>query len=81
MNILRRVLPETKAESRESASEPTERRRIEVTVERETVTVLVRGQPGRATAEAQTIAAEPACEGEPESRPPELPPPAPAREE
>jgi hypothetical protein len=76
MNILRRVLPETKAESQEIATEPTVHRRVKVTVERETVTVLVRGQPGQAAAEPQTIAVEPACAEEPESRPPELPPPA-----
>jgi hypothetical protein len=52
MNIIRRPVSEKEAVSPESAAEPTVRRRIEVTVERETVTMLVRGQ---ASAELQAL--------------------------
>ena len=46
MNILRRGVPEA-----EAVAEATVSRRIEITVERETVTVLVRGQPKEGTEE------------------------------
>jgi hypothetical protein len=45
MNVLRRDLPVAVVAREKSAAEATVTRRIEVTVERETVTVLVRGQP------------------------------------
>ena len=57
MNILRRGVPEEK-ESAQKNTQPASIRRIEVTVERETITMLVRGQPGKAS-EAPTIEAEP----------------------
>jgi hypothetical protein len=45
MDILRRSLQPTEADDRERQSATAGRRRIQVTVERETVTMLVRGQP------------------------------------
>jgi hypothetical protein len=45
MNILRRWARATKETAQEGAAKATVSRRIEVTVERETVTMLVRGQP------------------------------------
>jgi len=45
MNILRRSLQPTEVDGRESRTARTRSRRIQVTVERETVTMLVRGQP------------------------------------
>jgi hypothetical protein len=45
MNILRRSLPATEAASKENAAEGTPGRRVEVTIERETTTLLVRGRP------------------------------------
>jgi hypothetical protein len=50
MNILRRNAPETKTKSKEPAAEPAKSRCVKVTVERETVTVLVRRQPHPAAA-------------------------------
>jgi hypothetical protein len=47
MNIIRRSVPATEVSGGEILSEPAVSRRIEVTVERETVTVLVRGQPSQ----------------------------------
>jgi hypothetical protein len=44
MNILRRGVPASKETGKEGASQSSVNRRIEVTVERETVTMLVRGQ-------------------------------------
>ena len=44
MNILRRGLPAVEEESKKGVAEATVNRRIEVTVERETVTMLVRSQ-------------------------------------
>jgi hypothetical protein len=76
MNILRRGIPAAEAKSQEPPAEPVMSRRVKVTVERETVTVLVRGQPGQAAVEPQTIAVEPASANGQESKPPELPPPA-----
>jgi hypothetical protein len=75
MNILRRGVPETKEDGRKGAAETTVSRRIEVTAERETVTVLVRGQP------AQSQEAPAFQRAAPESGRPALPPPAPARED
>ena len=73
MNILRRNAPETKTKSKEPAAEPAKSRCVKVTVERETVTVLVRGQ----AEPVQTIEGEPAGgRDEPESRQPKLLPPA-----
>lgn len=71
MNILRRGVPEA-----EAAAEATVSRRIEVTVERETVTVLVRGQPKEGTKEGIE---EPVMgDSSPESEFPQMPsfPPA-----
>ena len=74
MNILRRRVPAAEAAGKNGPAEPTVNRRIMVTVERETVTVLVRGQPkdndrkpasDKAGLESQHLG---------------LPPPAPARE-
>lgn len=53
MNILRRDIP-----SAEAAAKATVSRRIEVTVERETVIMLVRGQPAMSEQEAASITAE-----------------------
>ena len=70
MNILRRGVQAVKAASKKNAAQATVSQRIEITVERETITVLVRGQP-------QGNVEGPACEqDEPESRRPEMPPPA-----
>jgi hypothetical protein len=44
MNILRRGATAAEASSKESFPEPAKNQRIEITVERETVTMLVRGQ-------------------------------------
>jgi len=44
MNILRRGAPKAEAKSKEPAAEQAKSRRVMVTIERETVTVLVRGQ-------------------------------------
>jgi hypothetical protein len=44
MNILRCGVQAAKAASQKNAAQATVNQRIEVTVERETVTVLVRGQ-------------------------------------
>ena len=49
-------------------------RRVEVTVERETVTMLVRGQPDSAAVQPPTIVVEPTCASGPESKAQELPP-------
>ena len=57
MNILRRGGPAEEANSKELFAEPAMIRRVKVTTERETVTVLVRGQQGKAV-EAPTIEAE-----------------------
>jgi hypothetical protein len=45
MNILRRSVPPVVVVNEEVAAEPAINRRINVTVERETVAILVRGQP------------------------------------
>jgi hypothetical protein len=66
MTILRREAPATNA-----AVESSVNRRVEVTVERETVTILVRGQPAQSQ---QTAASERAGA---ESERLELPPPVP----
>jgi len=58
MNILRRNAPETKAKSKEPLAEPAMSRRVKVTVERETVTLLVRGQPAKSEQEAASKTAE-----------------------
>jgi hypothetical protein len=74
-NILRRGVPATIANSKKGSAEAIVNRRIEVTVERETVTMLVRGQPK----ENQDGPAS--GKDRPESDRLELPPPAPANEE
>jgi hypothetical protein len=56
MNILRRWLWATK-ETFTNAAEQTRKKGFEVTVERETITLLVRGQQGK-TSEAPTMKAE-----------------------
>ena len=43
--ILSRRAPPTEVNGKETAANPTVRRRVEVTVERETVSMLVRGRP------------------------------------
>ena len=58
MNILRRGVPAAKAASKKNAAQATVNQRIEVTVERETVTVLVRGQPAMSEQEAASKTAE-----------------------
>jgi hypothetical protein len=73
MNILRRRIPAAEAAGKNGPAEPTVNRRIMVTVERETVTVLVRGQPN----DDQKPASD---KGELEPQHLGLPPPAPARE-
>ena len=45
MSILRRSAPKAEAKSKEPVAEPAKSRRVKITVERETVTMLVRGQP------------------------------------
>jgi hypothetical protein len=45
MNILRRGVPAVEEAGKQGVAEATVNRRIEVTVERETVTMLVRSQP------------------------------------
>ncbi len=72
--IVRRDLPEAEAVGENSLAETTVNRRIMVTVERETVTVLVRGQPQE---DAQKSASEKAGL---EAQYLGLPPPAPALE-
>jgi hypothetical protein len=47
MNILRRGAPSEEANSKEFFAEPAMNRRVKVTTERETVTVLVRGRPAQ----------------------------------
>jgi hypothetical protein len=58
MNILRRGGPAAKANSKKSVAEPAISRRVKVTVERETVTVLVRGQTAKSEQEAASETAE-----------------------
>jgi hypothetical protein len=81
MNILRRGIQAAEAKSQEPPAEPVMSRRVKVTVERETLTVLVCGQPGKAAIEPQTPAVEPASAELQEPRPPELPPPTLAGED
>jgi hypothetical protein len=60
MNILRRGVPASKEAGKEGASQGSvNRRRIEVTVERETVTMLVRGQFEQVAEMPPTIAMKP----------------------
>lgn len=73
MNILRRGVPAAKAANRKNIATTSVSRRIEVTVERETVTMLVRGQPQDSN---HTIAGN----DKPKSEFLELPPSAPASE-
>jgi hypothetical protein len=68
MNILRRGIQDVKAASKKYAAGASKSQRIEVTVERETVTMLVRGQ----TVENQQAPALESVASEPECR--ELPP-------
>ncbi|MGA3328539.1 MAG: hypothetical protein ABSF45_29165 [Terriglobia bacterium] len=61
VNILSRIVPATGANAREMEAKPTVHRRVEVTVERESVSVLVPGQPaaraaGTAGAKSRTEA-------------------------
>jgi hypothetical protein len=72
MNILRRGIPALEAAGRKVAAEATLNRRIEVTVERETVTLLVRGLPKDGRDERASGGSGPESESQ------ELPPPAPA---
>ena len=58
MNILRRRVRAMKEAAKEGTAEATVSRRIEITVERETVTVLVRGQPAMSKQEAESKTAE-----------------------
>jgi hypothetical protein len=81
MNILRRGIPAAEANSQEPLAEPVMSRRVKVTVERETVTVLVRGQPGQSVAESQAAAVEPVSAELQEPRPPGFLQPAPAGED
>ena len=74
MNILRRRVPAAEAADKNGPAEVAVNQRIEVTVERETVTVLVRGQPKE---DDQKPASD---KGELEPQHLGLPPPAPARE-
>jgi hypothetical protein len=68
MNILRRGVPASKETGKEGASQSSVNRRIEVTVERETITMLVRAHPVKnPDAPAQLTAG-------PELHLPELPP-------
>jgi hypothetical protein len=67
MNILRREVPVTKAAGKEVSPEPAVSRRIEVTVERETVTILVRGQLKEGTEERAN------GDSDPESERPRMP--------
>ncbi len=60
MNILRRGVPRSKETGKEGASQGSmNRRRIEITVERETVTMLVRGQLEQAAEMPPAIAMKP----------------------
>jgi len=63
MNILRRGATEAEANSKESFPEPAKSQRIEITVERETVTMLVRGQTVENQQEPalESVAPEPEC--------------------
>jgi hypothetical protein len=61
VNILSRIVPATGANARELEAKPTVHRRVEVTVERESLSVLVPGQPaacttGTASGKSQTEA-------------------------
>jgi hypothetical protein len=72
MNILRRGVAASEAINKKDAAEATGNRRIQVTVERETVTMLVRGQPKEAREEQASGNSGP----ESERRKPLLPGPA-----
>ena len=72
MTILRRKAPAAKVDARENEAEPIVHQRIEITVEREWISMLVRKQAGatrQEPAREQPGAEEPLLE---------LPPPAPA---
>ncbi|MGA3159818.1 MAG: hypothetical protein ABSC77_01275 [Terracidiphilus sp.] len=75
MNILPRGVRVARAASRKNAAEATVSQRIEITVERETITVLVRGQ--RIDNEEGTAGGN----DRPVSRRPELLPPSPESED
>jgi hypothetical protein len=76
MNILRRSVRAAEAAARKDvAAQTTVNRRIEVTVERETVTMLVRGQPAHNEQEAVLE------KDQTEATRLELPPPAPTSED
>ena len=59
MNILRQGVLASKETGKEGASQGSVNRRIEVTVERETVTMLVRGQLEQVAEIPPTIAMKP----------------------
>jgi len=59
MNILRRGVPPSKETGKKGAAQGSVNRRIEVTVERETVTMLVRGQLEQVAEIPPTIAMKP----------------------
>ncbi|MGA3161433.1 MAG: hypothetical protein ABSC77_09465 [Terracidiphilus sp.] len=63
MNILRRGATAAEANSKESFSEPAKNQRIEITVERETVTMLVRGQTveNHQAPALESVTPEPEC--------------------
>jgi hypothetical protein len=72
MDILRRGVPAAEGNTKEISPDRTVHQRVEVTVEREVVSILVRGQP-------KDGAQQPAGGGaEPEAAPPKLPAPLPA---
>jgi hypothetical protein len=74
MNILRRWLRETKEADQDVASQPAMNQRIQVTVERETITLLVRGPQTRdQQAPTAEIAAEEILRLEPPPLDEELP--------
>jgi hypothetical protein len=70
MNILRRGVPAEETRKDEKSGEEIAQGRIEVTVEREWVSMLVRGQPKEGAKEPAS------ADSGPESGPPELPAPS-----
>jgi hypothetical protein len=74
MNILPRNVPAAETNSKKGSARATASRRIEVTVERETINMLVRGEFKENEKGASTGAAGP------DSRRLKLPPPAAARD-
>ena len=70
MNILRRGIPVEKPTKDEKSAQEVSHQRIEVTLEREWVSMLVRGQPKEGAKQPSS------ADNEPESGPPELPAPS-----